>query len=154
MKSGDGQKHLTSELSAQEPAFCIHVLKHRGRTDGQGASGIGVPVPGGEGLTVVLANEVVDEVSPPVGVLGTHCPFFISSLSLQVGAGEEEVVVVTSEVDEVVTPPVSVSGTQDPWYMVDPVEQAVVAPGVEEVAGVVVVDVTPPVGVFGTQRPF
>lgn len=88
-----------SLLLEQLPAFCIQVLKHRGRTDGQGASGTGVP--GGGALTVVEAD-----VTPPVGPFGTHLPYLSSSPSLQLGGAE--VVVETDVVVEVriVDPPV------------------------------------------------
>lgn len=63
MKSGLGQKQETSEFEEHEPAFCIQVLRQRGRTLGHGASGAGV--------SVDERGEVVEEVTPPVGFL-TH----------------------------------------------------------------------------------
>lgn len=78
MISFDGQKHLTSELLVHAPACCIQVLKHLGRTGGQGASGTGVF--GGGGLTAVLEELVVI-------VLGTHLPSLSCSESLHEGAG-------------------------------------------------------------------
>lgn len=56
-----------SLLLEQLPACDIQVLKHRGKTDGHGASGTGVS--GGGAFTVVDWD-----VTPPVGVLGIHCP--------------------------------------------------------------------------------
>lgn len=107
-----------SLLLEQEPAFCIQVDKHRGRTFGHGASGTGVSESGGDGLTTVLellATGVV-EVMPPVGVLGTHFPSLSSSVSLQDGAD-----VVATGVDTpgvvlvvLVIPPVGVLGTHLP----------------------------------------
>lgn len=63
MKFGDGQKQLISLLLEQLPACDIQVLKHRGRTDGQGASGTGVPGTGGDAFVAV---DTV--VTPPVGL--------------------------------------------------------------------------------------
>lgn len=54
-----------SLLLEQLPACDIQVLKHRGKTDGHGASGTGVS--GGGAFTVVDWD-----VTPPVGVLGIH----------------------------------------------------------------------------------
>jgi len=61
-------------LLEHEPADCIQVERHRGRTFGHGASATGVSALGGEVLTTVLellATGVV-EVIPPVGVWDTH----------------------------------------------------------------------------------
>ncbi len=57
-KSGMGQKHLVSELDLQLGAMLSHVLRHEGRTDGQGALGT---LGGGEGCwhTVHGAELVV-----------------------------------------------------------------------------------------------
>lgn len=60
----------------QEPAVCIQVERHLGRTFGHGASGTGDSEPGCEGLTTVLELLAIGvvEVMPPVGALGTHLP--------------------------------------------------------------------------------
>lgn len=142
----------------QEPAFCIQVDKHRGRTFGHGASGTGVSEPGGDGLTTVLLVTEVVEVMPPVGVFGTHLPSLSSSVSLQdraevvaTGVEEEGVVLV-----RLVMPPVGFFGTHLPSFnsslsLQDTAE--VVVTGVVAAGVVLVVTVTPPVGVFGTHLP-
>lgn len=143
-----------SELSEQDPACCcLHVLKHLGRTLGQGTSAGGDPS-GGDGLTTVEAVEVV---TPPVGVTGTHDPPVLVIPDPQTVVVEPPVGVIGTHdplslvmplPQTVVEPPVGVIGTQDPLSLVIPDAQ-VVATGVV-VAGVVV---RPPVGVFGTHRP-
>lgn len=84
----------------------------------------------------VVATAVVG-VKPPVGVCGTHCPSFSSSLSLH----DTAEVVTTGVV--VVKPPVGVLGTHEPFSSEDPSEQALIARGVEALAGEVI---RPPVG--------
>lgn len=132
-----------SLLSEQEPAFCIQVLRHLGRTFGQGASGIGVSL-GGWGLTTVLE---VDEVWPPVGVLDVHLPLLSSSSALHDGAAVVETCCVVED------------GTHLPSFITSPclhetddVVEIVVVAGVDTAD--VVGDETPPVGPCGTQAPF
>ena len=129
-----------------EPAFCIQVDRHRGRTFGHGASAIGVSEPGGE-ETGLLATGVV-EATPPVGVLGMHLPSLSSSVSLHDGA---EVVATGAEAASVVLgmPPVGVFGTHLPSFTSSESLQ-----GTAEVVATRVVVVTPPVGVLGTHEPF
>jgi len=141
-----------SLLLEQEPAFCIQVDKHRGRTFGHGASGTGVSEPGGDGLTTVLELLTTDvvEVMPPVGVLGTHLPSLSSSVSLHEGA---DVVGIGVEAEGVVLvviviPPVGVLGTHWPSF-----SSSVSLQDTAEVVATGVVVVTPPVGVFGTHLP-
>ena len=103
--------------------------RHRGRTDGQGASATGVFKDGGIELLVVELL-LVDIVA-----FATHLPFSEISLSLH------EIVV------DDVRLPVEVFGTQEPLSIVSLSLQLVVA------AGVVVGLLMPPVGVLGTQLP-
>lgn len=155
MKSGDGQKHEISELDEQESAFCIQVLKHRGRTSGHPASGIGVSLDDNAVVDELVARVVLLRVvKPPVGFF-THFPSLNSSSPWQVTA---EVVVADVVATGVllldVTPPVgflthlpslnSSSSLQEGAEV-----EEVVATGV--LLGVVL-DVTPPVG-FLTHLP-
>lgn len=163
MKSGDGQKHETSLLEEQPSpflAFWIQVERQRGRTCGQGASGIvagGFCPPVGvfgthllslssssdlqDGTAGLEVNEValgagvagVVEVMPPPGPLGTHLPSLGSSSGLQDGTAAEVVV----------TPLVGPLGMHLPSLNA--------SSGLHVGAAGVVV--TPPVGPLGTHLP-